>query len=551
MPPTGRDLAILAAAAALLYFIRLGATDLTFWDEILYATRALSIGHESGWLDQTAGSVGGLWTAAHPPLLIWQMAGLTAIFGPSEWALRAPAALAGIGCVLVLYLFVRRLAIDPAVARIAAAVLLLTPYFTQYARRAQLDVPILFWILVCLYCGWRGVSGRLRWFALSGVALGLGLMSKILVAFLGPVILGMFLLTEAMLGSRGRAARGFVGVALMLALGAAVAAPWHLYMTAKLGTAYWTRALGYHVLSRTLMPLEGHTSSLGVFYWPHQILVRLGPFVPFLLLGLSGEATKAELGEGARRFLLCWVLVPLFAFTIVATKFHPYVLLFLVPLAVFAALGIHATLRGAVRPVVSGALLPASLSCLVWSVSLTLQRHLESVAAALGRAHAPPAPDLWPVVTFALAAGAAMAAGGFAARAIRAGTRRAWISRASVGAALLPALVLAILPIARGHGSWRELRSELRRISPDRVLLICEDPVVGRYQLRAARLADGVAWAVVPRDSAGSALEASEHPGNLHPCVVMETAGGGPSPPASGFKERWRNRRFVLFERTP
>jgi 4-amino-4-deoxy-L-arabinose transferase-like glycosyltransferase len=546
---TRRDLAILAVAAALLYFIRLGSTDLAFWDEILYATRALSIGHESGWLDQTAGSVGGLWTAAHPPLLIWQMAGLTALFGPSEWALRAPAALAGIGCVLVLYLLVRRLAIDPAVARIAAGALLLTPYFTQYARRAQLDVPVLFWILLCLYCGWRGVSGPLRWFALSGVALGLGLMSKILVAFLGPIILGVFLLSEAVFGSRGRAARGFVGVALMMAIGAAIAAPWHLYMTATLGPSYWTQALGYHVLSRTWTPLEGHSSSLGVFYWPHQILVRLGPFFPFLLVGLSREGTKTELGDGARRFLACWVLVPLFAFTIVATKFHPYVLLFLVPLVVFAALGIHATWRGAVRPAVAGALLPASLSCLVWSVSLTLQRHLESVVAALDSGHLPPGPDLAPVVTFALGSGAAIALGGFAARVTREGTRRARISRASVVAALLPALVLALVPLARGHGSWRELRSELRRTTRDRVILICEDPAVGRYQLRAARLPARAAWTVVPRDSAGFALQALERSDRSSSCFVVETSGKDSPPRAAGFKERWRNRRFVLFER--
>src|SRR6267142_1877035 len=92
-----------------------------------------------GWLDHKAGSVGGLWTAAHPPLLIWQMAGLAALFGPSEWALRAPAAVAGIGCVLVLYLLVRRLAIDPAVARIAAGALLLTPYFTQDRKSTRLN----------------------------------------------------------------------------------------------------------------------------------------------------------------------------------------------------------------------------------------------------------------------------------------------------------------------------------------------------------------------------------------------------------------------------
>jgi len=547
-----RDLAALAAAAAILYFVRLGATDLAFWDEILYATRSLSIGHGSGWLDQTPGSVGGLWTAAHPPLVIWQMALLTRLFGPSEWALRAPAALAGIGCVLILYAFVRRLARDPAVARIAAAVLLLTPYFTTYARRAQLDVPVLFWILLCLYFGWRGISGGMKWFALAGVALGLGLMSKILISFLGPLVLGAYLLTEVALGSRTRALRGFWGIAILLAVGVAVAAPWHLYITATLGPSYWSQALGYHVVTRAMTPLEGHTSSLGLLYWPHQILVRLGPFVPFTLLGCSRRVSAPVLGSDARRFLLCWLLVPLTAFTIVATKFHPYLLLFLVPLAVFAAIGIHATIRGDLRPALAAAMVPASLGCLLWSVSLALQRHLESLAGSIGRGHLPAAPDLGPVALFVLATGAATIAAGLVAGAIQEPRRRGWLSRAPAMTAAIPALVLALGPLAKGHGSWRDLRTELERISPDRVTLICEDPVVGRYQLRAANRSGHPAWTVASADSAAPAFEAlSDPPRARTDCIVLEqTPATVRTSLPPGFMERWRNRRFVLFERT-
>ncbi len=543
---------MLAVAAALLYFIRLGATDLGFWDEILYATRALSIGHESGWLNQMPGSVGGLWTAAHPPLVIWQMALLARVFGASEWALRAPAALAGVGCVLVFYLLIRRLAGPPAMARIAAVALLLIGYFTTYARRAQLDVPTLFWILVCLYCGWRGIAGRFWWFAASGIALGLGLMSKILVGLLAPLVLGTFLITAAFSGSRPHTVRGFLGLGIIVLVGVAVAAPWPVYITAKLGPSYWSKALGYHVLARATTPLEGHASSLGVVYWPHQILLRLGPLLPLLLIGLSPRASAPVLRADSRRFLLAWLLVPLLGFTVVATKFHPYLLLFLFPLVAFAAAGIYAATHGALRPTVAAAIAPASLGCLVWSLSSALQRHLESLAASVGGGRPPAGSDLGPLVLFLLATSTAMIACGLVAGLLVKAGHRSWLTHAPVAVAVTPAIVLALAPLVIGRGSWRELRSELHRLAPERVTLVCDDPVVGRYQLRAA--ANGSihpAWTVASVDSVALPSEALRDPsGDGSDCVVIERAADGAATPVpSGFRERWRNRRFVLFSR--
>ena len=118
--------------------------------------------------------------------------------------------------------------------------------------------------------------------------------------------------------------------------------------------------------------------------------------------------------------------------------------------------------------------------------------------------------------------------------------------------AAIPALVLALGPLGKGHGSWRDLRTELERISPDRVTLICEDPVVGRYQLRAANRSGHPAWTVASADSAAPAFEAlSDPPRARTDCIVLEqTPATVRTSLPPGFMERWRNRRFVLFERT-
>ena len=93
-------LLVLVAAGVLVCFFRLGATDLVRWDEVYYSSRAWVIVTRHAWLDQSAGSVGGVWIGAHPPLVIWAMAIACKLFGMNEWALRAPAALAGIGCLV-------------------------------------------------------------------------------------------------------------------------------------------------------------------------------------------------------------------------------------------------------------------------------------------------------------------------------------------------------------------------------------------------------------------------------------------------------------------
>lgn len=81
---------------------------------------------------------------AKPPLLYWAIAAVYAATGViSEWTARIPTALSGVALALSVYLIFRTKAGDPA-ARWTAFALLASPYFLERARRAELDVPLMF-----------------------------------------------------------------------------------------------------------------------------------------------------------------------------------------------------------------------------------------------------------------------------------------------------------------------------------------------------------------------------------------------------------------------
>src|SRR3972149_5023847 len=95
-----------------LRFVNLGFGEIQEWDEALYAVRAKAIVQLgdwptkdlTGWLDQTAYSVGGLYSAAHPPLYIWLTAITYRLFGITEFTTRLWAAVFGSGIVVIMYL---------------------------------------------------------------------------------------------------------------------------------------------------------------------------------------------------------------------------------------------------------------------------------------------------------------------------------------------------------------------------------------------------------------------------------------------------------------
>lgn len=185
-------------------FAHLGYGDLADWDESFHAWRAKVICLCGVWRDQSGLAFGGFLTATYPPLQIWATAVLFQLFGFSEFAARFWSALAGAGSVIVLFLMGRRLGRSQWTGLFAALFLASVEYYARYTRRGQLDAAYTFFTVVSLYgyvayldrlriVGWRRVSaerGAGGWLVLSGAALGVGWMSKMVLSAAAPAVAG-------------------------------------------------------------------------------------------------------------------------------------------------------------------------------------------------------------------------------------------------------------------------------------------------------------------------------------------------------------------------
>jgi len=196
-------------AAALLFFTRLGATDLWAPDEPRY-------GQVAEELRSLEHGVGGLWLlhlngeayTQKPPLYFWLAALAGAPAGRvDEVAARLPSALAGLACVALLIRFGTSLR-GPAVGVGAGALLATTALFAHLARRAQLDVLLCAFELAALMAFWRidrGGPRRACDVAVLHGALGLAVLTKGPVGLILPLLaIAGFLAWERRLSALGR-----------------------------------------------------------------------------------------------------------------------------------------------------------------------------------------------------------------------------------------------------------------------------------------------------------------------------------------------------------
>ena len=129
-----------------------------------------------------------LWNTK-PPLLIWLMTASMNLFGPSEWSLRLPAALAAMGTLGCTLWFVRRVTGSFSAALAAASLLLISPgFFGEHgARTADYDGPLALFVTAGLqllfFAVHRTRPRLLSMFAIGGLIASAAL-TKSIAAFI-------------------------------------------------------------------------------------------------------------------------------------------------------------------------------------------------------------------------------------------------------------------------------------------------------------------------------------------------------------------------------
>ncbi len=301
----------LAAVALVIYLFDLGRGALTDWDEAIYAevSKEMLRGHH--WLTP-------YWNHhpffQKPPLLYWAQMLCFRLFGMNEFAVRLPAALAGVGIVLLAYAITRKMA-GPLAAVFAGGVLLSTHLFDHSMRLGTTDALLCLFIYLTVYGYVRLMEGDGRWFYLMNAALALGILTKGPAALVAPMAIGL----DWVLRGRKRlvtAKQFWLGIAVL----AAIALPWHVWMVARFGSRFIDAYVGHQILERTVRPLQ--QLQRGPMYYLRAI--QIGAF-PWWVLGMV-TAIKL-LWRREWKHALPWLLmgVTLVLYMLVVTKWRHYI----------------------------------------------------------------------------------------------------------------------------------------------------------------------------------------------------------------------------------
>jgi len=123
----------------------------------------------------------------HPPLVFWVQHFFIKIFGENNFAFRFPSAILGILSVWLLYLLGRKM-FSQKVGLLSAAVLAATLNHVYISRVGMQESYVIFFILLASYFFLKAVE-REKYFLWTGLALGLGFLTKYTAFVLIPIFL--------------------------------------------------------------------------------------------------------------------------------------------------------------------------------------------------------------------------------------------------------------------------------------------------------------------------------------------------------------------------
>ena len=275
-----------------------------------------------------------------PPLLHWLAIASAKLFGGfSEATVRFPSVLAGLGIVILITKLAFRW-FGGRVAVFTALVQTTTVYFITYARLAEAEMLLAFFIVLALFLFVRvhsigdpssephGASAFLFWVVvgLSNLAKGLGFGAFFIIA---PCATYLILRSDRAAWRRTISWSGIVlGLAIALAWPIAV-----LFLRAPQVGALWRGTIEDRVLG------GGFDQPWWYYFttFPWQLL----PWTPALLFGAGPSLSRAwRQSDSADRFIWCWAIVPVAFLTLFRGKHHHYIIASLCVLSPVCAMGL-------------------------------------------------------------------------------------------------------------------------------------------------------------------------------------------------------------------
>ncbi|WP_223545034.1 lipid IV(A) 4-amino-4-deoxy-L-arabinosyltransferase [Pseudomonas sp. A-B-19] len=318
-------LPLLLAMVALAYLLPLGSHGLWIPDETRYAQIS------QGML------LSGNWVSPHfmdvryfekPAAGYWMIAIGQALFGQNLFGVRFASALCTGLSVLLCYLVARRMWNEPRKSFACALLYMSFTVIAASAGYANLDPQFTFWVNLSLVALWFALDStsrghRLIAWAVLGLACGMGFMTKGFLAWLLPVLIA---LPWMIWQKRWRELLVYGPLAVVVAI--AVSLPWALAVHAQ-EPDYW-RFFFWHEHIRRFAGDDAQHDAPWWYYLPLLVAFSM-PWVALLPPALKQAwQTRRQSNIG---FLLLWLWMPLFFFSLSKGKLPAYILPCLLPLA--------------------------------------------------------------------------------------------------------------------------------------------------------------------------------------------------------------------------
>lgn len=344
----GAPLVAAALAALILAGYLFVTTRSTLWDrdEPRFSEATVEMVHSGDYLVPT---FRGELRPDKPILIYWLMSLPVRLLGPTELACRffAPVG-AAVACLLT-YIMACQLS-GTGAGLLSMIILATSPLLLMTGTAATTDAVLLAMIAGSFAIFENGFRKGLRKIHVLGLALTFGgaLLTKGPVGLVVP-ILGMLVI----LAFARRLSWRWGGTLFISAfLGSFIFLAWAIPANDATGGEFLRRGIGYHVVARTVRPIDSHGGNF-FFTLPFYIPVVIFAFFPWVLFlpgALSAVAGGRVGGTVGRSFLLGWMVSIFLLMSFVSTKLPHYILPIWPALALAVAGTIQAAGRGVLAP---------------------------------------------------------------------------------------------------------------------------------------------------------------------------------------------------------